>query len=1119
LVDFRSANPLIVGFPLPLDRPHVLTNKFENPGCPDYQKVAGKVQDFLHIIREASPLQQAEKWIYENHYSEAKLQIERVSGELLSMQQCYINLAMIEQPKVRIDRSDDNSERKEGTQKASPFSLSARLKVETPNEAIQVELNDIFRSREGASGRLIPRHILIRGRAGVGKTTLCKKIIFECTRNDMWKDLFDRVLWIPLRKLKALTEKVYNMESLFFFEYFSHDEDSGRTLAKALTKAVLDSRTLFVLDGLDEISSLLGQETPLSGFLTSLLNQTNIIVTSRPHVSLRSALVPDLELETIGFYLDQVNQYIEETFANRPEISNKIKSFLQDHALVQDLVRIPVQLDALCYTWDEGHEHTADLSTMTRIYRAIEQRLWRKDVLHLTKVHDGRAVTKSEVDSCGPQGIEAILALEISLVEELAFIGLHNDLIEFAPDIQQAAFSRLRRQLLPGKTLPYISFLRTSDLKSEASRSYHFLHLTYQEYFAARYFVRQWLASPSPTLVLNYNDRGGTGFTATRYLQKHKYTTRYNILWRFVAGLLAAEGRAKDFLDVIEDEPRDLLGPLHQRLVIHCLAEVANSSLSNSPVTNITLWQKVLEDHLIEWLIFEIENTDDCLLLREAQILPSVLVKTLQKLREKEFDTQFKLLDGIAKWQNASALTIEFLSSWLEDGGGPQYSVVVALGTNPVLSNSLVSHIAVRLQDDKSHMRIAALKTLGAQKTISEAILLQMGACLNDDEWTVRQQALKVLGSRAVLPEAILSQIISQLECEDEELRQTAVDALKVHAALAESVLSQIAARLGNDDFRVRQASVEVLGARADAPETILLQVVARLGDPHEDVRETTMNRLLCRKDLSTEISSQITALLRTSDATIQQRAAAILHKTTMMRPEVIRQQIAARLKGLARPETYIIRIAILLEARREFDLAAVIWELVPQSVPQEAVLEVIVAFLADSELRVQSAARLALARKAGLPKTILKQIAAYFGDKSDSVRLGALHLLRSSPRLPHAIVMHVLLFLGDKDDSIREAAGEVLFRQTDLSGCILEPHVRLIYTQALRISWERDICWLRDRTDPSRHYLQIESRLNHLRNWSPRMTAEIADIAAQLRVPRSKKSVSPVCIAIEWLN
>ncbi|KAM3553976.1 hypothetical protein ARSEF4850_006678 [Beauveria asiatica] len=143
-----SATLDIIPDPLPLDRPHSLMNKFRDSQCPDYEKVAGQIREMVGKIRAGTPLEQAGIFIREKHYTADRLKIERLSGEPLSMDRCYINLAIIEQP---------------------------------------------------AEG--------------------------------------------------------WGFEMLFYQEYFKNGgEDKGRRLAKELSQALLNPSTLFILDGLDEVS-------------------------------------------------------------------------------------------------------------------------------------------------------------------------------------------------------------------------------------------------------------------------------------------------------------------------------------------------------------------------------------------------------------------------------------------------------------------------------------------------------------------------------------------------------------------------------------------------------------------------------------------------------------------------------------------------------------------------------------------------------------------------------------------------------------------------------------------------------------------------------------------------
>jgi Cdc6-like AAA superfamily ATPase len=174
-------------------------NKFRDPECEDYKNVIEVIKDFIGMIRQGTPLENADAWIRDKHYTKERLQIERLSGDPLQMDQCYINLTIVQKP------SQNTGDRKEEHAVVSPFSIFTRQKVETPAQATQVELATIFNQRKGNDNSMIqPRRILIRGRAGVGKTTLCKRIVREFTQGSLsrWTELFDRILWVPLRNLK-----------------------------------------------------------------------------------------------------------------------------------------------------------------------------------------------------------------------------------------------------------------------------------------------------------------------------------------------------------------------------------------------------------------------------------------------------------------------------------------------------------------------------------------------------------------------------------------------------------------------------------------------------------------------------------------------------------------------------------------------------------------------------------------------------------------------------------------------------------------------------------------------------------------------------------------------------
>lgn len=97
------------------------------------------------------------------HYSNGQiLYIKRLSGDDVSLSDRYINLSL----------TDDQ----EGKQAQADFSLQKRLKIQAPDSKREVSLETQFDRRKlRGHSEATPSRILIRGRAGVGKTTLCKK--------------------------------------------------------------------------------------------------------------------------------------------------------------------------------------------------------------------------------------------------------------------------------------------------------------------------------------------------------------------------------------------------------------------------------------------------------------------------------------------------------------------------------------------------------------------------------------------------------------------------------------------------------------------------------------------------------------------------------------------------------------------------------------------------------------------------------------------------------------------------------------------------------------------------------------------------------------------------------
>ncbi|OAA46421.1 peptidase C14 [Cordyceps fumosorosea ARSEF 2679] len=110
-----------------------------------------KLAAAIRRLKTPSLLEQADTQIRNKHYTADRLKIKRLSGEPLLMDQCYINLAIVEQ-----SGRDADYLKTEGDIAPSPFSICARQKVEASNKTLQLELAAIFNERDGSDGR--PMH-------------------------------------------------------------------------------------------------------------------------------------------------------------------------------------------------------------------------------------------------------------------------------------------------------------------------------------------------------------------------------------------------------------------------------------------------------------------------------------------------------------------------------------------------------------------------------------------------------------------------------------------------------------------------------------------------------------------------------------------------------------------------------------------------------------------------------------------------------------------------------------------------------------------------------------------------------------------------------------------------
>ncbi|RYC53885.1 hypothetical protein CHU98_g12324 [Xylaria longipes] len=937
LVDSESGTLEWAAHSLPLDRTHVQMNKFSGPNDPGYGLVASWIERYLKQIREGTSLQRADACIL-RHYEKEKLKIIRLSGDPLEMGQCYINLAIVEQ------RKDGAGDTRSQT---SPLSLSGRLKTEAPHKGLLVELPTLFISRENSHDHTKePRRILIRGRAGVGKTTLCKKIVHNFIYEKTWGDLFARVLWVPLRALKAELPG-YNLGEMFHRIYFN-DQVDGKTSAETLWDAVkkTDYRySLFILDGLDEISELLNSDHPAFSLLTELLNCPNVIITARPHARLPRAIEKyDRELETIGFNRHQVHNYIQKVVPGA-ENAKEIWSFLQKHQLIQSLVRIPILLDALCLIWDESFKNSPIPETMTAVYDAIVRRLWKgKDILRLHKFQAGLH------DHAHDSEIQEKTEAESRLLECLAFSGMYNNVVDFQPEHRNDIRKQIKldtKGRVFDELLGDLSFLRSSDPSgSMHQRSYHFLHLTFQEFFAAKYFVRQWEAGKELEFQ-DFKTRKLVKIKPDAFLGQEKYTGRYDIVWRFTVGLLqpgevkdddvqdnevqddeVRDDSVRDFFEAME-EPIDLVGPANaeeSEFPDSALLSALKSGTSGQKMRIIeSLRQpgRYLSEAVVAALIGVIEEKDSdsirCDLVGDAlgnqSNLSKATIAALVRLivnEQTHEDARNAAVRGLVAQRKYSEAAIIALVSEIKEELQGQSTAAETEALGKQLNSP--DPVIARLFADKhaeSYTELIATEALRRQRNLSEAAVAACMCLVENTDDSHHDDALEALRRQSKLPEdtiTALSRLIETRGRYDFQIVNKVADILAKQPKLPEDTITALSRLMESkcENIHTRVAATRAIGCRS-FPKTLVAALLELIEDEHAD------------GNFRLEAVMSLRHQEKLSEATI--KAFVRLLENECASKEVRRQvsQVLGNQRDL--PETTITALVVLFENEHESEL------------------------------------------------------------------------------------------------------------------------------------------------------------------------------------------------------
>ena len=353
----------------------------------------------------------------------------------------------------------------------SVFSKEQREEENVQLKRSPIEYADLFKVE--AKKKSI-RKVLVEGDAGIGKTTLCTTIS-EDWANDKLFQQFELLLLLPLRE-----RKVAKASSLLELLKLFHPSENLCTSVAHFIEEEDGENTLIVADGWDELDAAKrGEKSFLYElFFGKIFPFVSVVLTSRysASASLHNLPYVDRFIEVRGFNIENITDFIQSEFTDDRIVGRNLLKKLENSPLIGSVCGVPLCCVIICHLWRTLQEDLP--TTMTDHYTKITLNIL------IRNVRKSFPECKDALSFMSFDSLPEDLKQSWNLLCEFAFLTIKEDEIVFSRD-ELARF-------WPHSSAINENIFRLGLLQSSQSiftvgsgTSFHFLHLTFQEFLAA----------------------------------------------------------------------------------------------------------------------------------------------------------------------------------------------------------------------------------------------------------------------------------------------------------------------------------------------------------------------------------------------------------------------------------------------------------------------------------------------------------------------------------------------------------------------------------------------------------------------------------------------------------